>query len=435
MGLIYKLSDILTKSREEYEKILRTKEAPAFSLVKSVGENKNSRLYYGDNGACMRDMLAAGDFAEKFKLIYIDPPFNSKANYDAVINVNLEADDGKKNKVSLRHRAYEDSWDGDSAEYLEMLAVRLFFMKDLLKEDGTIWVHLDWHSSHYVKLLMDEIFGEENFINEIIWQYKSGGSSNRHFARKHDTILVYGKTKKYYIDIPKEKSYNRGYKAYKFKDVQEYEDELGWYTLVNMKDVWTLDMVGRTSSERNGYATQKPESLLRRIVLAATEEGDLCGDFFSGSGTLAKTAAALGRDFVVCDKGKISFAKSYERLKGNGFKEDGCSKGGFQLFVDKSIEMSKAKVDWSAKVLRNIEDDEIQVETQINAYELKAYEEEIDKRDLQTAEKIIKDNPISLIQNWEIDVEPLEEDQHFKIRLEILDVLGNYTIEEKNVEL
>lgn len=103
---------------------------------------------------------------------------------------------------------------------------------------------------------MDEIFGEDNFVNEIIWHYKSGGSGKRHFSRKHDTILVYSKTKKYYFLPDKEKSYNRGFKPYRFKGVKEYKDDMGWYTMVTMKDVWNVDMVGRTSSERTGYATQ-----------------------------------------------------------------------------------------------------------------------------------------------------------------------------------
>ena len=106
---------------------------------------------------------------------------------------------------------------------------------------------------------------EKNFVNEIIWTYKSGGSSKKHFARKHDTILVYSKTDKYYLSLPKEKSYNRGLKPYRFKGVEEFQDETGWYTMVNMKDVWNIDMVGRTSAERTGYATQKPEALLSSL--------------------------------------------------------------------------------------------------------------------------------------------------------------------------
>jgi len=200
------------------------------------------------------------------------------------------------------------------AEYLKMLAVRLMLMRDLLTKDGTIWVHLDWHGVHYVKILMDEIFGEKNFINEIVWTYKSGGSSKKHFARKHDTILVYGKTDKYYINLPKEKSYNRGLKPYRFKGVEEFQDEVGWYTMVNMKDVWSIDMVGRTSAERTGYATQKPEALLERIIAAGSREGNIVADFFCGSGTLGAAAGKLGRQWICCDEGKLAVSASMKRL-------------------------------------------------------------------------------------------------------------------------
>ena len=160
-----------------------------------------------------------------------------------------------------------------------MLCIRFYMMRDLLADEGCLWVHLDWHIVHYVKVLLDEIFGQKNFINEIIWNYKSGGSSKRHYARKHDTLLFYAKSPKYYFEAQKEKSYNRGYKPYRFKGVREYRDETGWYTMVNMKDVWQIDMVGRTSAERTGYATQKPEALLTRILESCTREGDIVCDF------------------------------------------------------------------------------------------------------------------------------------------------------------
>jgi adenine specific DNA methylase Mod len=199
-------------------------------------------------------------------------------------------------------------------EYLRMLAVRLFLMKELLSEDGCLWVHLDWHSVHYVKVLLDEIFGEKNFINEVIWNYKSGGVSKNYFARKHDTLLFYAKSPKYYFKAQQEKSYNRDFKPYRFKGVAEYRDEIGWYTMVNMKDVWQINMVGRTSAERTGYATQKPEQLIDRILESCTREGDLCADFFGGSGTLAAAADRMGRKWISCDIGDLSAINSHKRL-------------------------------------------------------------------------------------------------------------------------
>ena len=269
MGLICELPEVIWEAKKEYEEL----KSKAFTLKEQYGSSDNI-LALGDNAAFMKHLIDDG-MEGKIQQIYIDPPFFSKASYDAVIKVH-----GADGEMAVKHRAYEDVWKEGMAEYLKMLAIRLMLMRDLLSREGTIWVHLDWHGVHYVKIIMDEIFGEKNFINEIIWTYKSGGSSKRHFARKHDTILVYAKSDKYYINLPKEKSYNRGLKPYRFKGVEEFQDETGWYTMVNMKDVWSIDMVGRTSAERTGYATQKPEALLERIVEAGSREGDICADFF-----------------------------------------------------------------------------------------------------------------------------------------------------------
>lgn len=264
-----------------------------------------SFICHGDNKAVMKTLLSHWDMAGKVQLIYIDPPFFSKADYDAVV---------KAGDTNIKHKAYGDKWEKGLSEYLKMLAARLYLMRDLLSDTGLIWLHLDWHVVHYAKVIMDEIFGEKNFVNEIVWNYKSGGTSKKHFARKHDTILVYAKTGKYSFYPLQEKSYNRGFKPYRFKGVKEYKDDVGWYTMVNMKDVWNIDMVGRTSGERTGYATQKPEQLMERIVECCTREGDLCADFFCGSGTLPSVAARMGRRFIGCDMGSLAVESTISRL-------------------------------------------------------------------------------------------------------------------------
>lgn len=265
----------------------------------------SNKIYHGNNINLLSEMAKSGEFQGKFNLIYIDPPFFTKANYHAVVNVGDE---------NIKHLAYGDKWKNGKKDYLVKIAAGLLLMKEILAEDGLIWIHLDWHIVHYVKILMDEIFGENNFVNEIIWTYKSGGSSRRRFSRKHDNLLVYSKSSKYKFNPLKEKSYNRQFKPYKFKGIEEFEDEIGWYTLVNMKDVWNIDVVGRTSRERTGYATQKPEALLERIISASTSEGDLCGDFFSGSGTLAAACENLGRKFILCDESKLAVESCIERM-------------------------------------------------------------------------------------------------------------------------
>ena len=268
-----------------------------------------SELALGDNVNYMRWLLANG-YAGRFRLIYIDPPFFTKAKYNATVNVR----DAEGASHKIHHLAYDDRFERNLEYYIENMTVRLLLMKELLADDGLMWVHLDWHSSHYIKLLLDELMGEKNFVNEIIWSYKSGGSGKKHFSKKHDTILVYSKSSKYFINVPEEKSYNRGFKPYNFKGVKEYQDENGWYTLVNMKDVWTIDMVGRTSKERTGYATQKPLELMKRIISASSEDGDLVGDFFCGSGSFVQAAEQMGRKWVGCDNEELATAMAKKRL-------------------------------------------------------------------------------------------------------------------------
>lgn len=283
----------------------------------SIQEEPRDMLYLGDNLQFMKSLLESG-YEGAFRLIYIDPPFFTRSSFNA--SVKVTGADGKSHRI--HHLAYDDKFDRSLECYIENMTARLLLMKDLLADDGLMWIHLDWHSSHYIKLVLDELMGPRNFVNEIVWCYKSGGSGKRHFARKHDTILVYSKTGAYHINVPTEKSYNRDYKAYRFRGVKEYQDEKGWYTLVNMKDVWNIDMVGRTSAERTGYATQKPLELAGRIIEASTEEGDLVGDFFCGSGSVLESAYLLGRRFIGCDSEELAAAISRKRLKkaGAGFR-------------------------------------------------------------------------------------------------------------------
>lgn len=308
MTTIEQILEGIKKGRALYENVQGSVSSEARD-----GQAFMNELCLGDNLEYMRDLCSRG-FGGTLKLIYIDPPFFTRSSFNA--SVNVTGADGRKHRV--HHLAYDDKFDRSLEYYIENMTARLLMVKDLLADDGLMWVHLDWHSAHYIKLVLDELMGEKNFVNEIIWCYKSGGSGKRHFARKHDTILVYSKTKDYYIDVPSEKSYNRDHKPYRFRNVDEYQDENGWYTMVNMKDVWNIDMVGRTSSERTGYATQKPLELMRRIILASTKEGDATGDFFCGSGSFLEAAQDLGRRWMGCDSEELASAMSRRRLKKAG---------------------------------------------------------------------------------------------------------------------
>lgn len=284
---------------------------PGSTLAREEAPGEISRIAAGDNLEYMIWLLQEKHMAGKIQLIYVDPPFFTNARYQSSVQITDE--EGNRSPV-LKVGAYEDTWGHDLKAYLEMLAVRFFVMRELLAETGSLWVHLDWHGSHYVKMLLDEIFGPEHFVNEVAWVYKSGGASKHSFSRKHDTLLFYSKTKYYKFNPLREKSYNREGKPYRFKGVEEFEDEHGWYTMVNMKDVWNIDMVGRTSAERKGYATQKPEKLLERIVEACSDEGDLCADFFAGTGTLGAVCARTGRTWIMCDSGDAAIGQQILRM-------------------------------------------------------------------------------------------------------------------------
>ena len=316
MSLLTRLGQILEEGRILWEdtQAPTSFDVDIYDRYEGIGENAHNsqinKLIQGDNLKMCKYLSEIG-YEGKLKMIYVDPPFFSKADYKAEVKLKLSQD---ASMPVIRQKAYGDSWEHGMDEYLTMLTARLFAFKELMQENGSIWVHLDWHAVHYVKVIMDEIFGEENFVNEVIWHYKSGGAGKRRYSRKHDTLLFYSKSKNYYFKSHKEKSYNREFKPYRFKGVKEYKDDTGWYTLVNMKDVWQIDMVGRTSGERTGYATQKPEALLQRIIESCTEAGDLCADFFGGSGTMAAVAEKTGRQWISCDTGKLSTLSSLKRM-------------------------------------------------------------------------------------------------------------------------
>jgi len=443
MSLVEKLHAIISEAKTEYENA----EAGNFKTVsRSKDATGNGILVKGDNVKWMRHMLDTG-YKGKINLIYIDPPFFSKANYDTIIKIDS---DKVKDLPAIKLSAYEDTWNNDIEDYFRMLCVRFYMMRELLAEDGCIWVHLDWHIAHYVKVIMDEIFGVKNFVNEIIWNYKSGGTSKKHFAKKHDTLLFYSKTNKYYFKRQTEKSYNRGFKPYRFKGVEEYKDDVGWYTMVNMKDVWQIDMVGRTSAERTGYATQKPEKLLERIVESCSREGDLCADFFGGSGTLAVMSHRMGRKWISCDSGRQAFAAAGKRLINEGAdfvaKEQEAGrpdKAGCGVKADISIRPAPV----SDKKILNVRLISYNIDTK--ALSLSAADESVIK-------KVIKSDPLSLIEYWSVDFDhdgkvhkprsiliPGRDKKYecekigsafSSVSVHVVDVFGNVTIFKEDIE-
>ena len=256
--------------------------------------------------------IICGDCLDKLKiiadasvdLIYIDPPFNTQRDHVIVSSENEK-------------RHFGDRFVGVAA-YLDYMRPRLAQLYRVLKPTGSFYYHCDWHASHYVKVLLDSsrLFGYDNFQNEIVWLYKSGGASPaKRFSRKHDIILFYTKTADYTFNGLKEKSYNRGLKPYKFDGVEEHQDGHGWYTTVGMKDYWEINMVGRTSGERLDYPTQKPVTLLERIISASSNEGDVVLDAFCGSGTTLAAAQKLKRKWIGIDISESACRLARQRLK------------------------------------------------------------------------------------------------------------------------
>lgn len=348
-------------------------------------QGESCELALLDNSEYMTGLIASG-YGGAFRLIYVDPPFFTKSKFNATVT--LKDGDGKKQKI--RHLAFDDRFERNLQYYIANMTERILLMKELLSDDGLLWIHLDWHSSHYIRLVLDELMGEKNFVNEIIWCYKSGGSGKRHFSRKHDSILVYSKSRSYYITIPEEKSYNRGFRPYNFRGVQEYCDDTGWYTLVNMKDVWNVDMVGRTSGERNGYATQKPLELMRRIIKAGSEEGDLVGDFFCGSGSFLEAAQMEGRRWIGCDTESLAFSVSRKRLRKSGAV--------FSCMYPDGYSREKGRVELEVAGKEPLDDGRILVKCTLTGFRPRIDTGYILLSDRQKLEEALKGSGLSLLE-------------------------------------
>ena len=284
----------------------------------------HNRLVYGDNLLVMQALLA-GDESQglpsmrgKIDLIYIDPPFDSKADYRTKIT--LPSGDIEQRPTVVEQFAYSDTWKDGTASYLRMIYPRLVLMRELLSEQGSIYVHIDWHVGHYVKVMMDEIFGKENFINEIIWNYATGGASKEFYARKHDVIFYYRMSNSKYIFNPAEVKEQRTEKSLKraLNPQGEFYKGARIHDMLKLPtDVWNdVNALNPMENERLDYGTQKPERLISKVILASSNQGDIVADFFAGSGTTGAVAEKLGRRWIMSDIGKPACMIMRKRLAG-----------------------------------------------------------------------------------------------------------------------
>ena len=298
-----------------------------FGNQTSLPLEEMNRLIYGDNLLAMQALLA-GDpqtglpsLRGKVDLVYIDPPFDSKADYRT--RLTLPGGDINQKPTTIEQFAYADTWKDGTVSYLRMLYPRLVLMRELLSDHGSIYVHIDWHVGHYVKVLMDEIFGKANFVNEIVWHYHTGMRVKTHWNRKHDVILMYSKTKDNIIFNQQTETRIYPFKPSMASDggavIEEILNRDGVRTgifksTLMSRDVWDISQVFNMSKEYAGYATQKPEALLERIIKASSNVGDLVCDFFGGSGTMAAVAERLGRRWITSDIGKPATLVIRKRL-------------------------------------------------------------------------------------------------------------------------
>lgn len=303
---------------------------------KEVYGNKTSKefnkLFWGDNLQVLSHLLK--EYRGKIDLIYIDPPFDSKADYARKVQIRGEKITGQPESL-LEEKQYTDMWEKD--EYFQFMYERLLILRELLSETGSIYLHCDWHRGAHLRLVMDEIFGDDNFQNEIVWHYKSfHGQVQNYFPRKHDLILFYKKTDKAPFNLMRNEDVQiedmidfknwgkyivngneiRGdymptdvrFKRYldkwlaKNKRQPSKDDVIYIFRSQPYDDVWDINYLDpKDKKERTDYPTQKPEALLERIIKASSGEGGLVLDCFCGSGTTLAVAQKLGRRWIGCD--------------------------------------------------------------------------------------------------------------------------------------
>ena len=312
-----------------------------------------NRLIYGDNMLAMQALLKGNpangtpSLRGAVDLIYIDPPFDSKADYRTKIN--LPGTTVEQRPTVIEQFGYSDLWQNGTVSYLEYMYPRLVLMRELLSEHGSIYVHIDWHVGHYMKIILDDVFGKENFVNEIVWHYKTfQGQVKGYFPRKHDVLLMYKMSELSTFHLLKDSNAEQTidftrwnaflnenneitganypetdsrFKGYYQRFIKENHRKPGPNDVIlriegnTIDSVWDVKAVDpKDKEERVGYATQKPEALLDRIIKASSNEGDLVCDFFGGSGTTAAVAEKLGRRWITTDIGKPAALVMRKRL-------------------------------------------------------------------------------------------------------------------------
>jgi len=281
-----------------------TQQYDLFSMSESTGRQSGgwtNKLIWGDNSLILSSLVNGPmrneiEKAGGLKLVYIDPPFDVGSDFSMEIEVGEVS--VKKNPSVVEEVAYRDTWGKGTDSYASMIHSRLRLIHSLLADDGTLFLHCDYRTSGITRLILDEVFGQERILNEIVWLYGLGGSSNRYFPRKHDTIFWYSKSENYYFNPPMVPATSQRMKGMDKK----------------APDYWDIPNINNMAIERTDYPTQKPEALLQRVIESASQPGDLVADFFSGSGTTLAMAEKLSRKWIGTDLGRFAIHTSRKRL-------------------------------------------------------------------------------------------------------------------------
>lgn len=270
----------------------------------------SNKLYFGDNLGILKTLPT-----ESIQLIYIDPPFNTGRTQTRGSTTTTRTEAG--NRVGFKGQRYEVvrdtvlSYDDEFVDFWSFLEPRLEEAWRLLNETGTLYLHLDYREAHYAKVLLDALFGRDCFLNEIIWAYDYGGKSKNKWPSKHDTILVYVKNPaKYFFnstEVDREPYMAPGLVTPEKVEKGKLPTDVWWHTIVSP-----------TGKEKTGYPTQKPKGILRRVIQASSQPGDLVLDFFAGSGTTGAVAAELGRNFILIDQNSEAIEVITSRLNADG---------------------------------------------------------------------------------------------------------------------
>ncbi len=291
-----------------------------------------NKIFWGDNLQVMSHMLK--EYRGKIDLVYIDPPFASSADYVKKVKVRKKHVEGDSS--AFEEKQYTDIWSND--EYLQFIFERLVLLKELLSEKGTIFLHCDWRVSGYVRLILDEVFGKDNFLNEIIWNYSGGRIGHNFFGRKHDTIFWYAKTygmQTFNYDEVRQEYAESTLRRNQYKNNGSGERVLDYKPNEEGKfpeDVWNISIINPFAKERLDYPTQKPERLLEDIIKAASNPDDIVFDCFMGSGTTQAVAMRLGRRFIGADINLGAVQTTTKRLINVASEVDDNKYKGFEVY-------------------------------------------------------------------------------------------------------